>query len=418
MNDARLGDFLAKLGVISPQQLHTAREAQHANGGKLASILTNMGFVSEEELARLAATALRLPYLPLESVVVPRDLVGLLPRAQAKNVKGVLVKKDGKRFFLATCDPTNVQAFDELQFVLGGRVFPVVAAELEVVRAIGHYYGERVIPDRPFDLPQSDTLNLDKPEVYDIKAARAAKAKAARAVPLQADGGAVNRKAAQEKLAAAASTVKKAPAAAPPAAEAARPAAPARPAGPPLAIRDEPAVRPAAQAAPAPAAAPAKVSNAEARLAAAAAAMDDIPVIRDEAELHSGEAHAEVEELEVLELTEEHGEVVGGDVIEEGEAVVAEADAEAPPESMAAVEAASQAAADDLIAMYAAMAFGVDLSAAKPREANPEADALAALLMGSLGGETKPAEPDAPAEPNEIAKELAHLLLDQTESPF
>ena len=411
MNDARLGDFLAKLGVISPQQLHTAREAQAANGGKLASILNNMGFVSEEELARLAATALRLPYVPLEKIVIPKDLVAQLPRPQAKSVKGVLVKKEGKRFFLATCDPTNVQAFDELQFALGGRVFPVVAAELEVIRAIGHYYGERVIPDRPFDLPKSDTLSYDKPEVYDIKAARAAKTKIAQRVDLGASESAAHRKAAQDKLAAVASTIKKVPPAQAPA-PAAAPQAAARPARPTLDIRD---AAPAAAAPKAPPA-PAKPSNAEARLAAAAASVDELPAIRDAGDLHA--PPAEVEELEVLELAEEHAEVVGGDIVEDGvetaEAVNAEAEA-APAMSSTDLEQASQQAADDLIAMYGAMAFGVDLSAAKPREANPDADALAALLMGTLGATEQPKAADTPTEPNEIAKELAHLLLDQTD---
>lgn len=401
MNDARLGDFLAKLGVVSPQQLHTAREAQAANGGRLASVLVNMGCVSEEELARLAATALRLPYVALEKVVVPKDLVALLPRQHAKKAKGILVKKEGKKYLLATCDPTNVQAFDELQFVLGGSVSPVVAAENEVIRALGHYYADRIIPDRPFDLPKSDALSYDRPEVFDIKAARAKKQQTARQVDTGPSVNAANRKAAQDRLSAAASTVvTQARAAAPQApAPAPRPAAA-------MPLKDAPQAAPARPAAPA-----------------------GLPPLRDAAELRKAPPPpvAEPEELEVLELEEDQTEtVVTGEIGESGAyigdddtALELTPDQDEPALEPEAIEAASQSAADDLIAMFAAAAFGIDPATMnKPKEKNEDADALAALLGGMLGGGPSAPKADdapaAPAEPNELAKELAHLLLDQT----
>lgn len=402
MNDARLGDFLAKLGVVSTQQLHTAREAQAANGGRLASVLVNMGCVTEEELARLAATALRLPYVALEKVVVPKDLVALLPKQHAKKCKGILVKKEGKRFLLATCDPTNFQAFDDLQFVLGGSVSPVVAAEIEIIRALGHYYGERVIPDRPFDLPKSDALSYDRPEVFDIKAARAKKQQASRRVDSAPSLAEANRKAAQDRLSAVASTVVSK-------ARAEAAAAPAQRAPAAMPIKDAP------QAAPAP------------RPGGAG-----LPPLRDEAELRRpapapAPVQDEPEDLEVLELEDEQPAPAVTGRFETEDAFIGAPDDETvelgvvddEPLAPEAVEAASQSAADDLIAMFAAAAFGIDPATMnKPKEKNEDADALAALLGGMLGGgpsAPKADEAPAPAEPNELAKELAHLLLDQTE---
>jgi hypothetical protein len=321
----------------------------------------------------------------------------------------LLVKADGKKFYVATFDPTNVVAFDELQFVLGGRILPVVATEEEVIKAFGHYYTERIQYDRSFDLPKSDTLDLDKPEMFDIRTARAKKQEAKPKLDVSGGQSGANRKALEDKLAAAAaSTVQRVRQSQPAAEE-----TPAR--GPALEIRDAEQTAPAAKA-PAPAAAK-PAAPAPAPQAPREAAADELPTIRDATELDAPVAMQPEEELEVVELEDSQdaddvvildGDPDAGDEMVEGDLEPMDESAPAP------------ASPDDLLSLFGAMAFGVEPSSPSSAVASPEADELAKLFMGALGG---PATPQAPApdqpadmhDANDLAKELAHMLLDQSD---
>lgn len=352
MNDAKLGEFLCKLGVITPQQLHTAREMQAASEGqggkiKLANVLVQMGFATDEELTRLAAMALRLPYVSLEQVKVPKRLIALLTREQARHSKGLIVKAEGKKFYLATFDPLNVQAIDELQFALGGRILPVVASERDVVRFIGHYYTERIVIDRAFDLPLSDSLDYSKPEVFDIIAERKKKAALSRARPevaLPADS-----KVKVERLAAAA--------------------------------REVAAKKPAQNAAP--------------RVPAANVSPATGSIIRDAAELDGcdqpdSELNQGATEEPIFLLAESHDET--------DDVVIASAEGD-------------NTNVDELLAMFMEVLLG---GGETPHTAAPQMDSeLSNLFLGALGGGADTAK-TGPAAPTPL-QELAQLLLQQTD---
>lgn len=171
MNEAKLGETLIRLGAINA--LHLAKAAQHQkkNGGSLSNALIETGAVTAEELARIAATLLKLPYVSLRTVSVPPEMVRLLPPEVAKRFNAIVLKAQGKTFWVAMSQPTNIEAIDALRFRLGGTVIPVVTPELDLERALEFYYGK--LKNTPLNLPSSATREYP-PETFDIKKARAA----------------------------------------------------------------------------------------------------------------------------------------------------------------------------------------------------------------------------------------------------
>jgi len=142
----KLGDFLKEAGLIDDFQLQTALSHQRNWGGKLGSILVEMEFVREEELARVIAEKMGIPYVNLFDPEIPAASVSLIKVDVAKKYGVVPVRKEGSSIVIAMSDPMDMEAIDDLRFSTGLMVKPALALESEIKDAIRKYYdGEEVV---------------------------------------------------------------------------------------------------------------------------------------------------------------------------------------------------------------------------------------------------------------------------------
>lgn len=176
MNEAKLGETLIKLGAINALHLAKAAQQQKKDGSSLSAALIAIKAITAEELSRIAATMLKLPFVSLRTVSVPADMVKLLTPDVANKAKAIVLKSEGKNFFVAMSQPTNIDTIDLLRFRLSGNVHPVVVPDAEMERALEFYYGK--LKNTPLSLPPSTGVNY-VPEQFDIRKARAAEAQAA-----------------------------------------------------------------------------------------------------------------------------------------------------------------------------------------------------------------------------------------------
>jgi len=155
----RIGDLALEAGVVTHQQLQAAREQQRRSGRRLASVLVELGYLSEPQVTDLVAKQYGLPAVQdLDTVEVPREVLGRVPREHCQSHCVLPLARQGAVLHLAMADPTNVFAVDPVQFRTGLRVQPVVAAESAIVRAILRLYGEEkglepAAPPRPNGRP-------------------------------------------------------------------------------------------------------------------------------------------------------------------------------------------------------------------------------------------------------------------------
>src|SRR3989441_8026933 len=137
----RIGELLLKEKRITPDQLQQALNHQKANGGKLGYNLVKMGFVKDEEITALLSKQYGVPSINLAQFDLDPGVIKLIPADTAHKYQIVPLSRAGATLTIAMTDPTNVFAMDDIKFMTGYNVEPVVASEVAIKEAIDRYYG-------------------------------------------------------------------------------------------------------------------------------------------------------------------------------------------------------------------------------------------------------------------------------------
>src|SRR5512137_752778 len=137
----KLGELLLKENMVSPQQLQDALNHQKMNGGKLGKAFVSLGFVKDEEITSLLSRQYGVPSINLDHFEVDPGIIKILPAETAKKYQVLPLSRSGATLTIAMADPTNVFAMDDIKFMTGYNVEPVVASEAALEDAIDRYYG-------------------------------------------------------------------------------------------------------------------------------------------------------------------------------------------------------------------------------------------------------------------------------------
>ncbi len=139
----RLGDLLVKEKIITPDQLDKALKAQRDAGpnSRLGSTLVHLGFVSDEEVTNFLSRQYGVPAINLQYFEIDSSVVKLIPEETAKRYQILPLSRVGASLTIAMVDPTNVFAMDDIKFMTGFNIEPVVASESAILAAIENAYG-------------------------------------------------------------------------------------------------------------------------------------------------------------------------------------------------------------------------------------------------------------------------------------
>ncbi len=138
---SKLGDLLVKESLISQQQLKEALEYQRVNGGRLGNCLIKLGFVTDDEITAILSRQYGVPSINLSFFDVDPSIVKLIPIETAQKYQILPLSRVGSTLTIAMIDPTNVFAMDDIKFMTGFNIEPVVASETAIREAIDKYYG-------------------------------------------------------------------------------------------------------------------------------------------------------------------------------------------------------------------------------------------------------------------------------------
>src|SRR4249919_3023138 len=136
----RIGELLLKEKRITPDQLQQALTHQKANGGKLGLILVKLGFAKDEEITALLSKQYGVPSINLHQFEIDPAVIKLIPPETAQKYQIIPLSRAGATLTIAMTDPTNVFAMDDIKFMTGYNVEPVVASDSAVSDAIQKYY--------------------------------------------------------------------------------------------------------------------------------------------------------------------------------------------------------------------------------------------------------------------------------------
>ena len=139
MNE-RIGELLVKENLLSAEQLKQARADAVAKGGRLGAQITKLGFLEESELTDFVAKQYGVPSINLDDFDVDPEVIQLIPEDVALKHNVVPVNRAGSTLILATADPSNIFALDDIKFLTGYNIQAVVASEDAIKRGIERYY--------------------------------------------------------------------------------------------------------------------------------------------------------------------------------------------------------------------------------------------------------------------------------------
>jgi type IV pilus assembly protein PilB len=175
----RLGELLVKSGKITSDQLEEALSAQQAEGGRVGTHLVKMGFIDDDDLVEFLSQRYGVPAINLGEIEVDESIISIIPAEVARKYTILPVSKAGAKLTIAMVDPTNVFAMDDVKFMTGYNVEPVVASDSSLRGAIDQYYGsthsielKKVMEDLR-DNDDADLEVLEEEEDLDLEALEA-----------------------------------------------------------------------------------------------------------------------------------------------------------------------------------------------------------------------------------------------------
>ena len=170
MNE-RIGELLVKENLLTTEQLRKAREQAKSQGQRLGAQITKLGFLQENQLSEFVAKQYGVPDINLDEFDIDPAVIQLIPEEVAQKHTVIPVNRAGSTLILATADPSNIFAIDDIKFLTGYNVEVVVAAEEQIKRAIDRYYDKaNALDDIMGDFDDSDMEVVTDTDDVDVNA--------------------------------------------------------------------------------------------------------------------------------------------------------------------------------------------------------------------------------------------------------
>ena len=140
----RLGDLLARRGLITHQVLDQALVEQRQSGKRIGEILLDSGHVTEAQLLPLLSDHLKVPYTDVSSLTLGPEELDLLPEDLARKYTALPISRHGKRLELVMADPMDYEAVQDLSFATGSKVTAKLGSRSRILEAIERFYSRHL----------------------------------------------------------------------------------------------------------------------------------------------------------------------------------------------------------------------------------------------------------------------------------
>jgi type IV pilus assembly protein PilB len=154
----RLGELLLREKRVTPVQLQEALNHQRQHGGRLSTSLVKLGIIADDDITTVVSRHCGVPAINLREFDLDLSVVRLVPPESATKYNVLPVGRSGTTLTLAMADPTNVFAMDDVKFMTGLHVEPVVASESAIREAIARCYGAKSVSGEPANNAKASDL--------------------------------------------------------------------------------------------------------------------------------------------------------------------------------------------------------------------------------------------------------------------
>ena len=144
----KLGETLVELGYLTDAELQEALDIEARDRSvPLGQILAEMGVLDAEVVNGVMARKLGIPFVNLKSFRVAPGVLKRLPAAVAHRYQVLPLAEADNALVVALENPMNMEKMDELRFVAGTKLVPVMAAARDIADALERFYGPARDPE-------------------------------------------------------------------------------------------------------------------------------------------------------------------------------------------------------------------------------------------------------------------------------
>ncbi|GGI85078.1 GspE/PulE family protein [Legionella impletisoli] len=140
MKRIRLGELLLKEHLVDQATLDKASEQQKKSGKKFGRVLIDMGIIKEDQLLKLLAKQLDIPFIDLNYFDLDDALIQLLPETYARRYRALVLKKVDNALLVGMADPLDINAFDAISRLLKEPVKMAVVSENALLKVLDRVY--------------------------------------------------------------------------------------------------------------------------------------------------------------------------------------------------------------------------------------------------------------------------------------
>ncbi len=169
----QLGEVLKEIGLIDDMQLKSALAHQRQWGGRIGEVLVDQGFLDEMGLYETLARHFGMQLVSIPMLPISKEAVDAVPLPLALKHVVFPLKITDRMIAIATEDPRNVAAIDEIGFHTRKTVRAVLAPAREIDWAIRAYYHGENVPCPPPKVRLRFAAPLDEGDTMEIMDRRA-----------------------------------------------------------------------------------------------------------------------------------------------------------------------------------------------------------------------------------------------------
>jgi len=136
----KIAKKLVESALVSQEQIGKALAIQQTEGGSLGYNLVKTGAISEMAFAEFMGQVYNVPAVDLEETAPTDDVIELIPSDVATKFQVVPIMREGRLLTVAMANPDNIFAIDDIKFITGLEVKPVVATESSIQKSIDRLY--------------------------------------------------------------------------------------------------------------------------------------------------------------------------------------------------------------------------------------------------------------------------------------
>ncbi len=137
----RIGRLLVGAKILTDEQLQKALLTQKKEGGRFGKVLVQLGFVNEGQIAKFFSQQWGVPLVDLTKIEIDPLVIKLIPGEMVRKHLVIPIKRVGTTISLAMIDPTDVFAIEDIKFITGYNVEPIIATEAALIEKIERHYG-------------------------------------------------------------------------------------------------------------------------------------------------------------------------------------------------------------------------------------------------------------------------------------